>query len=373
LSNPTIVVIGSGPGGLSAVRTLTASGKVRVTLLQKGGFATFLPGIVPILLGLHPATTYQHQINMPDVRVITGEASKLEAGQVYLADGSMLQADAVIAAPGLATDPTAIPAGPRTFAIWEIEAAAVAQKALSSLVEGRVVIGIASLPYRCPPAPYGLAIALKALVQAQGKAIDVVLTTPESRPLQSLDQRVSDYLVSLLRAGNVELLTGFQFDNNTCGDGLLVATDGRQLSYDLGLFVSQHRRPAILADLPGTGAMVQVDAQQRTALQNLWVIGDVAGSPLPRAAGVAEAQGRTAAESVLATLGLGNFTTPTIPSPNCYVWTGLSSAGRIQLRFPQGLPPTGKPEAILDEPNTSIFEEAIRAAEQWKEHLHERV
>jgi sulfide:quinone oxidoreductase len=191
------------------------------------------------------------------------------------------------------------------------------------MVKGHVVIGIASLPYLCPPAPYGLAIALKALGQAQGKAIDIVLTTPESRLLQSLDQRVSDYLLSLLRAGNVELFTDFQFDNDACGDGLLVASDGRQFSYDLGLFVPPHQRPAILASLPGKGALVQVDTQQRTELQNLWVIGDVADSPLPRAAGVAEAQGRTAAASVLAALGLGQFTAPTIPSPNCYVWTAF--------------------------------------------------
>lgn len=369
MNKPNVIVIGAGPGGLSAARHLASSDQVSVTLVQRGGLATYLPGVLPVLLGLGHTSTYYHHVALPQVRLLPGEVVGLENGRVQLADGTVLTADAVIAAPGLVTDTAAIPNGPRSFPVWELEAAATALPTVQSCTTGRVVVVIAALPYRCPPAPYGLALALKGLFRERGQDVEVILTTPETRPLQALSTRASDFLESLLRVGNVVLQTGFHLDNAAHTDGLLVATDGRHLPYDLGLFIPPHRRPAFLAAFPGSGALVQVDTDLRTAMDMTWVVGDVAAAPLPRAAGVAEAQGRTAAESVLAALGLSEQKAPIVPIPNCYVWTGQSSAARIQLRFPNGLPPAGMPDLILDPPSTTIFNEALDAPEQWMKQL----
>jgi len=352
-----------------AARHLASSGQVNVTLVQRDGMASFLPGILPVFLGLRPVSHYRHRVELSQVQVLPGEVVGLEAGRVQLADGTVLHGDAVIAAPGLVTDPIAIPAGTRSFAVWELEAASVARQAVQSLISGRVAIVITALPYRCPPAPYGLSVALKALFQERGRAIEVVLVTPEARPLQSLGTRASEFLESLVSTGHVSLRTAFQLDSTANRDGLLVATDGGNISYDLGLFIPPHQRPAFLGELPGNGPLVQVDAHLHTAMDKTWVAGDVAATPLPRAAGVAEAKGYTAAESVLATLGLGDQQPPRIPSPNCYAWAGLSSAARIQLRFPNGLPPAGKPDLILDPPSSTIFAEALEAPKQWIKQL----
>ena len=365
MRKPEVIVIGAGPGGLSAVRSLVESGQVNVTLVQREGVAQFLPGILPTLLSLRPVSMYHHALSLPQVRIVKGEAVGLDVGRVQLADGTMLAADAIIAASGLATDATAIPTGPGSFPVWELEAAAHARQAISSLSSGRVIVAIASLPYRCPPAPYGLAISLKALFQAREQMIDVVLTTPEERPLQALGPRVSDFLESLVKTGNVTLETAFQFDHRANKDGLLIATDGRRISYDVGLFVPPHRCPTFLNALSGNNIMVKVDSEQRTDMEKIWAIGDITRTPLPRAAGVAEAQGRTAATAILTTLGVAEPQQPFIPEPDCYVWTGQEQAARIQLRFPHGLPPVGKPDILITQPETGIFVEALNAQERW--------
>jgi len=369
MSKPNVIIIGAGPGGLAAARHLAGSDLVNVTLVQRGGVATYLPGILPVLLGLRPVVAYCHPIEMPQIQVVPGEVTRLETGRILLADGTVLSADAIIAAPGLVTDAAAIPAGPHSFAVWELEMAQVATQAVQSLTSGRVAIVITSLPYRCPPAPYGLSIALKALFQEQGWAIEVVIVTPEARPLLSLSPRASEFLESLVGTGNVVLQTAFQLDHAAYRDGLLVAMDGKRIPYDVGLFIPPHRRPAFLAELPGNGPLVQVDAHLRTTLDKTWIVGDVAATPLPRAAGAAEAQGHTAAQSVLAELGLSDPQAPSVPAPNCYVWTSQSSAARIQLRFPNGLPPAGKPDLILDPPSSAIFAEALDAPNQWMKQL----
>ena len=65
MSKPEVIVIGAGPGGLSAMRSLVESGQVNVTLVQREGIAHFLPGIVPTLLGLHPVSMYHHALSLP--------------------------------------------------------------------------------------------------------------------------------------------------------------------------------------------------------------------------------------------------------------------------------------------------------------------
>jgi len=366
MNRPTIIVIGAGPGGLTAAHELGTSGQVAVTLIQREGLATYLPGILPVLLGLQPATIYRYPINLEQVQVVAGEVVAVERDRVRLADGTVLAADAVIAAPGLATDVQAIPSGPRSFPIWELAEAATAQQAVQALTAGHVVIAIDSLPYRCPPAPYGLAMALKARFQERGQDIAVTLTTPETRPLQPLGERVTGFLEDLLRAGSVTLETAFRIDHAASHDGLLVALDGRHIPYDLGLFVPPHRRPPLLADLPGNGPLVSVDAYLRTPQERLWCVGDVAATPLPRAMGAAEAQGQTAAADVLATLGLRAPLAPTTPALSCYVWTSLTQAAHIQIRFPAGLPPAGQPDIVLDPPSAALFSAAQRTAEQWR-------
>ncbi|GAC1393178.1 MAG: FAD/NAD(P)-binding oxidoreductase [Ktedonobacteraceae bacterium] len=369
MNKPEVIVIGAGPGGLAAARHLVSSGQVNVTLIQREGMAQYLPGILPVLLGQQPVSMYRHALRLPHVQILAGEVDEVQVGRVHLADGTVLEADAVIAAPGLVSATTASPVGTHSFPIWELEAASAAQQAVQSLTSGRVAVVISSLPYRCPPAPYGLAIALKALMQEQGRNVEVVLTTPEGRPLQALGERASTFLESLVRAGNVTLQSGFHLDASASHDGILSATDGRRISYDLGLFVPPHRRPEFLADFPGNGVLVQVDASQQTTMDKTWVVGDVAATLLPRAAGAAEAQGTTAAEAVLTALGLSDAKAPVVPAPDCYVWTGGSSSARIQLRFPNGLPPIGKPDLILDPPNTAIFTEALHASERWMKQL----
>ena len=180
---PRVTVIGAGPAGLAAARHLAASGGVRVTLVQREGNALYLPGILPTITGMRPVSVYRQPIHLQGVTVRSGEALRVDSGHILLHDGCMLGSDAIIAAPGLRTDASALPRGPRTFPVWELESAHVALPAIERWTGGRLVVSIASLPYRCPPAPYGLAMTLRRLGRDHGIGGEVVLTTPEPEPL----------------------------------------------------------------------------------------------------------------------------------------------------------------------------------------------
>jgi len=130
--------------------------------------------------------------------------------------------------------------------------------------------------------------------------------------------------------------------------------------------IPPHTRSPLLAGLPGQGPLVEVSSGFESAESGLFVVGDAAQTPLPRAANVAAAAGRTAADAVLARLGLFSEQEPHLPQPECYVGHDGGLYSRISLRYPQGLPPTGEAEVRLEGPSESLaagFEESFN---RWR-------
>ncbi|MCV5949303.1 hypothetical protein OFN94_31320, partial [Escherichia coli] len=88
------------------------------------------------------------------VEVVPAGIREVSGKGVRLEDGTAVEADAVIAAPGLALDEAAVPDAPGVFAFWDPSGAEKAARAVRALHEGIVAVVVSSLPYRCPPAPY---------------------------------------------------------------------------------------------------------------------------------------------------------------------------------------------------------------------------
>jgi sulfide:quinone oxidoreductase len=87
--------------------------------------------------------------------------------------------------------------------------------------------------------------------------------------------------------------------------------------------------------------------------------------PLPRAADVAAAGGRTAADAALENLGLFRGREPHPPAPECYVHHGEGSYSRISLRYPDGLPPRARPEITLEGPSERLAAGFEASFDRW--------
>jgi sulfide:quinone oxidoreductase len=101
------------------------------------------------------------------------------------------------------------------------------------------------------------------------------------------------------------------------------------------------------------------------AKPGLFVVGDAAMVPLPRAAAVAAAGGRTAADAVLAGLGLAPEGEPHLPEPECYVGHGGGVYSRISLLYPDGLPPAGSPLVSIEGPSEDLAQGFEASFAHW--------
>ena len=113
--------------------------------------------------------------------------------------------------------------------------------------------------------------------------------------------------------------------------------------------------------------MVRVSSRFESMEPGLFVVGDAAMVPLPRAAGVAAAGGRTAADAVLERLGLSDGREPHLPEPECYVGHGGGLYSRISLRYPEGLPPVGSAQVMIEGPSRGLAAGFERSFDRWRE------
>lgn len=362
-----IAVVGGGPAGLSAALRLREREptEVLVTLIERNGASEYLPGTIPVALGEQPPGAFVQSIELEGIELLQGEASGLHA-RGLMVDGRDVEADCVIAAPGLETEP--VDGGTGVYAFWSPSEAAVFTDVLGGVMAGEagsVAVVVSSLPYRCPPAPYSLAMQLASALRESGSPTRVSLTTPEEEPLAALGGGVPEFLLESCTEAGVQVHTGFAPDLEALERGELRSERGDELPADVKLVVPPHRRPAALAHLPGQGPLVEVSPSFETDEEGLFVVGDAAAAPFPRAAGPAEAAGRTAADAALARLGFGGRE-PHVPQPECYVGHGGGLFSRISLRYPEGLPPAGSAQVVLEGPSSGLAAGAGDALQRFR-------
>ncbi len=363
-----VCIIGAGPGGVSAARRLRdrVGEQLEIVLIAPDGIAEFLPGTVATVLGATPANHWRTPVRLHSVNVVAGEVKQATGQGVVLTDGRTLEADAVIAAPGLHLELVAVPARPNVFAFWSPTTAEAAREAVTHLQRGHLAVVISGLPYRCPPAPYSLAMQLAIFYRHRHRDVQITLTTPEEMPLAALGHGIPEFLLRSCAETGVEVQLNRRPDWSASSDGELAFTDGSRLGFDLALVIPPHRRAPMLAALPDDGVLVSVDERMETASPNLFVVGDATHTPLPRAAGVATAQGQTAADAVLDRFGLVRFEGPHLPTPECYIGHGEGRYSRITIRFPNGLPPAGQPEIRLEGPSPELAIGFACSFDEWR-------
>ncbi|UTI66893.1 hypothetical protein NBH00_11945 [Paraconexibacter antarcticus] len=355
MSLPRVLIVGAGPGGIAAAHRLRecGDGQVEIELVTRGGTATHLAGSVPVAIGAAEAENLSCAVALPGVRCTAGEVSVVDGGGAVI-DGRRVDADAVIASPGLVPDVDVVPDWSRACTGWDLDAAVAAAPRLEAVPGGTLAVVVCGLPYRCPPAPYGLAMALARTHRASGRFTKVCVVTPEAFPLMGVGGEAPAFLMDSCAGAKVEIERKFDVDLGASEDGVLRAVDGRALEYELAFVIPPHCRSAMLADLDAVGPLVKVDARGHSSVAGVFVIGDAAATGLPRAADVAATGGRNAADAVLADFGIEPPKPAAAPQPSCYINHGGGSMSRIRISYPNGLPPDGEASVEIDAPTPDL-------------------
>jgi sulfide:quinone oxidoreductase len=240
-----------------------------------------------------------------NVELVIGEIKRVDedARVVTLADGLPLPYDYLVLATGSRIVPEAIEHfDTEAHHFYSADAALALRHALKG---GRIVVGIAGMPYKCPPAPLEVAFLIEAELRERGlrdkSTIDFLSPIGRAFTIES----VSDMATPILAEKGIELHTFCNVETIDPDRKVVQTLEGEDFAYDLLILVPPHRGQQFLIDsglAPAPGGWLPTD---RATLQvggrpNVFALGDATDLPLSKAGSTAHFEAPVVAERISA-------------------------------------------------------------------------
>ena len=313
-----IVILGGGVGGtLTAnllVRKLRARidlGEVEVVVVDATGQHVYQPGFMYIAMGGERAANLQRpERSLLDKRVdlVVGEVADVDVEHriVTLQDGLPLGYDHLVLATGSRIVPEAIDHfDSEAQHFYTAAAARRLRLALDRFTGGRIVIGIAGMPYKCPPAPLEVAFLIDSELRERGLREHTILDfcSPIGRAFTI--ESVSDMATPILAEKGIELHTFFNVEAIDADRKVVQSLEGEELPYDLLVLVPPHRGQQFLIDsglAPAPGGWLPTDRHtlQVGGRPNVFALGDATDLPLSKAGSTAHFEAPVVVEGIVA-------------------------------------------------------------------------
>lgn len=339
----TVLILGGGVGGLVTANVLRKRlpRSDRIVLLDRERQHVFQPSLLWLAVGQRKSDSIQRPLALLErkgVEVVTGEITSIDPERKRVLMGSTeLSGDSMIISLGADLAPEAVSGlAEGGHNLYSLPGALRLQEALRKFGGGRVVVLTAAPAYKCPAAPYEIALLVNDYLRRR-RGIDarVSICAAEPGPMMTAGPEVSAMVRGLVEAQGVTYHPMHQIDRVDPVARTLHFTNGASVDYDLLIYVPPHRAPAVIraAGLAGESGWMSVDAQTlETAVPGVFAIGDVtsipipSGKALPKAGVFAHGQGEVVAENLAAQWNGKTSNRVFDGSGGCFVETGAGRA-----------------------------------------------
>ncbi len=313
-----IVILGGGVGGtltanllVKKLRKQIEAGAVEVMVVDATGEHVYQPGFMYIAMGGERAENLQRpERSLLDKRVtlLVGKVVKVDdaSRHVELEDGLVLGYDHLVLATGSRIVPEAIEHfAEEAHHFYTADAAGRLRTALDRFTGGRIVIGIAGMPYKCPPAPLEVAFLIESELRQRGlrDTSELHFCSPIARAFTI--ESVSDMATPILEDKGIELHTFFNVEAIDPERKVVMSLEGEELPYDLLILVPPHKGQQFLIDsglAPAPGGWLPTD--RHTLLvggrEDVFALGDATDLPLSKAGSTAHFEAPVVAERIAA-------------------------------------------------------------------------
>jgi len=313
-----VLILGGGVGGTIVanlvsrkLKHLIDAGQAEVTVVDALGNHVYQPGFMYITFGHERAENLQRpERSLLDDRVqlVVGEAVRIdeETRTVELDTGAWLGYDQLVLATGARIVPEEIDHfEDQAHHFYTAEAALRLRKALDEFDGGRIVVGIAGMPYKCPPAPLEVTFLLEAELRQRGlrDKSEVHFCSPIARAFTI--ESVSEMATPVLEEKGIELHTFFNVESIDPERRVVQSLEGEELGYELLILVPPHRGAKFLIDsgfaaAPGGWLPTDHHTLQVGGRPNVYALGDATDLPLSKAGSTAHFEAPVVAERVAA-------------------------------------------------------------------------
>jgi sulfide:quinone oxidoreductase len=370
-----VLVLGAGFAGLEVTTRLSDEfgTDVEVVLIDKADGFVFGFSKLDVMFGRTVASAVLHpyrDLVKPGVRFVQTTIRGIDPTAIRVeTDDGAFEGDVLVVALGADLDPAATPGLLEAGHEFYTEPGAFAtREVLEQFGGGRVVVGLTSTPFKCPPAPSETALLVHDYLVRRGlrSASEVALVMPLPAPIPP-SPGASKALLAAFAERGIEwhpqrLVRALDPQRRVAG-----FADGAEMPFDLFLGVPVHRVPAVVQESGMcVDGWIPVDPLTlETKYPSVYAIGDVTSVGTPKAGVFSEGQATIVADAIIARHRGGEPTSRYDGRGVCYIEFGQDQVARVDVRFRSGEPPTGD----FDDPSAALvtdkFEFGATRVRRW--------
>jgi sulfide:quinone oxidoreductase len=325
-----VVILGGGVGGtLTAnlvarkLKARIAKGEAKVTVVDLSGKHTYQPGYMYIAMGHErPERLIRSERSLLDknVDLVVDLVQKIdvEGSRVELASGEALHYDQLVIATGSRILPGAMEGyTEEAHHFYTAAASAKLRKALDAFTGGKILIGIAGIPYKCPPAPLEVAFLIDSELRQRGlrDKSEIQFLSPINRAFTI--ESVSEMATPIFEEKGIDLQLLAGIDSIDAERKVVITDAMEEYAYDLLICIPPHKGAQVVIDsglAPKSGwvptdrysLQVKKSAAPGTKdedverYRNIYALGDATDLPLSKAGSTAHFEAPVVAERVAA-------------------------------------------------------------------------
>jgi len=268
----------------------------------------------------------------PVKRQVTTNKNKYEADVLVVALGAEYD---VAHTPGLAE-------GGNEF--YSLEGAERLRDVLPKFKGGKVIVGVTSTPFKCPPAPSEAALLMHDFLLRRGllEQSEISLVMPFGLPIPPSPD-TSKALLKEFAERKIKYVAKKLVRSIDASRHVAVFDDGSEMPFDLFLGIPKHRVPVVVeqSGMAVNGWIPVEKTNLKTQFPNVYAIGDVNSVGTPKAGVFAEGAAKIAAENIIAEFEKGQQPAAYKGDGICYVEFGDGRVGKVNVDFFSGPSPHG--------------------------------
>lgn len=350
MSAQRIVILGGGVGGTIVANLIArklSRQQAQVTLIDRTGKHAYQPGWLYIPFGGQPPERLERserRLLSRRVRLVIGDATQIdrERQRIEMDDGTVYPYDMLVVATGAHIAPEELPGYvERAHHFYSAEAALRLHAALRDFSGGKVVVGVADIPYKCPPAPLEFTFMLDDYLRERGlrDKTEITYLSPINRVFTI--ESVAEFVTPLLDERGIGYELFFNTESIDPQAHTVSSMEGTTLPFDLLVLIPPHRGAPIVR-ASGLGDAQGWIPTDRETLQSkddphIYVLGDASDLPVSKSGSAAHFEAKVVADRIVAAVKGEPVEARYDGAVMCFLETGRGQAS--QLVFDYSKPP----------------------------------
>jgi len=319
-----VLILGGGFGGLTSanlIRKSLSQEECEITVVDK--YQYFMMGLVNlwILSGSRKLEDSQVALNKlqdKGIKFLNDEITSIDPSEnrvTIKTNPNKLKYDYLVVALGAEIAPELIDGfednDESCFNVYDAKQVPHLREKILSLKSGRVVVCIADIPYKCPPAPYEVSLLINDILvkNATRESIDLNMYVPTQIALPVAGPTMSQDVVKLLNNNHINFHPLHKL-KRVSDKKTIEFENGNKTSYDVLVMIPPHQVPKIIKDsnLLGDGDQHWINVDRftlRTKYKNVFAIGDVTEirfdqtTTIPKAGIFAEGEAKIVSQQII--------------------------------------------------------------------------